>query len=281
MPVLKKGSSGPQVKNLQQRLKELGFDPNGVDGKFGPGTQDAVVAFQKASGLEADCTVGANALAALNLNGDAGSASGSTSVAEATNGGGGGIGASLAQALNENDYKQAAELLQCEVAAIKAVAEVESSGGGFLPDGRPKILFERHKFHKFTGGAFAAKHPDISRKSPGGYGAGGAHQWDRFNEAFALNPTAAIKSCSWGKFQTMGFNFELCGFATLEDFHAAMLKSEGEQLKAFCNFITSSKLAGALRNHKWATFASGYNGKNFRINKYDTKLAAAFKKHSK
>jgi len=39
MPVLKKGSSGPQVKNLQQRLKELGFDPNGVDGKFGPGTQ--------------------------------------------------------------------------------------------------------------------------------------------------------------------------------------------------------------------------------------------------
>src|ERR1044072_684440 len=114
MPVLKKGSSGPQVKNLQQRLKELGFDPNGVDGKFGPGTQAAVVAFQKASGLEADGKVGPNALAALNLNGDAGGASGSTSVAEATNGGGGGHGASPSSALNENEYKQKEEVLHRE-----------------------------------------------------------------------------------------------------------------------------------------------------------------------
>src|ERR1043165_1393775 len=282
MPVLKKGSSGPEVTTLQQRLKELGFDPKGVDGTFGPGTHAAVIAFQKAKGLVADGKVGPNTLAALNLNGGAGSANSSTPVAEATNGGGAGAAAAdtLSKILNKNDYKQAAELLKCEVAAIKAVAEVESSGGGFLPDGRPKILFERHKFHKFTGGAFAAKHPDISQPTPGGYGKAGTHQWDRFNEAFALNPVAAIKSCSWGKFQAMGFNFELCGFATLEDFHAAMLKSEGEHLKAFCHFISNSKLDGALRNLKWATFASGYNGKTFKKNKYDTKLAAAFKKHS-
>ena len=276
MPVLKKGSSGPDVKTLQQRLNELGFDPKGVDGTFGPGTHAAVVAFQKSKGLEADGKVGPNTLAALNLSGT------SMPIAEATNGGGAGAAAaaSLANILSEDDYKQAAELLKCEIAAIKAVAEVESSGGGFLPDGRPKILFERHKFHKFTKGAFAAKHPDISQPRAGGYGKGGEHQWDRFNEAFALDPIAAIKSCSWGKFQAMGFNFELCGFATLDDFHAAMLKSEGEHLKAFCHFIANRKLDGALRNLKWATFASGYNGKAFKKNKYDTKSAAAFKKHS-
>jgi hypothetical protein len=279
MPVLKKGSSGSEVTSLQQRLKELGFDPNGVDGNFGPGTRDAVVAFQKSKGLEADGKVGPSTLAALNLNGAA--ASGATPVAEPTNGGGDGTAAGPSTILNEDDYKQAAELLKCEVAAIKAVAEVESSGGGFLPDGRPKILFERHKFHKFTGGAFAAKHPDISRPSAGGYGAAGIHQWDRFKIAFGLNPTAAIKACSWGKFQAMGFNFGLCGFATLDDFHAAMLKSESEHLKAFCHFITNRKLDGALRNRKWATFAAGYNGKNYKINKYDIKLAAAFKKYSK
>ena len=50
MPVLRQGSSGPDVTNLQQKLKDLGFDPNGVDGHFGPGTRDAVMAFSKAKG---------------------------------------------------------------------------------------------------------------------------------------------------------------------------------------------------------------------------------------
>lgn len=279
MPVLTLGSSGPNVRNLQNRLKELGFDPNGVDGNFGPGTRAAVIAFQNANKLEPDGKVGPGTLAALGLNG--GSAATSTVATASAADNGGAVGTSASRALTEDDYKQAAEMLNCDIPAIKAVAEVESRGEGFLPDGRPKILFERHKFRKFTGGAFDATHPGISNKSPGGYGNGGAHQWDRFNEAAALNEAAAIKACSWGKFQLMGFNFEACGFATLEDFHAAMLKSEGEHLKAFCKFISAANLAGALRNHKWASVAQGYNGENYKINQYDTKLAAAFKKYSK
>ena len=50
--------------------------------------------------------------------------------------------------LTIKDYQKAAKELNCEVAAIRAVAEVESLKGGFLPDGRPKILFERHVFHQ-------------------------------------------------------------------------------------------------------------------------------------
>ena len=286
MPVLKLGSSGTEVTSLQQRLKELGFDPNGVDGIFGGGTQAAVIAFQRANKLEPDGKVGPGTAAALGLNNGAGSTSGAmsdTTATTTTTAGDNGAAAAavISRILSEADYQQAAEMLKCEIAAIKAVAEVESRGEGFLPDGRPKILFERHKFHKFTNGRFAATHPDISNASAGGYGNGGTHQWDRFDEAAALDRTAAIKSCSWGKFQLMGFNFTACGFATLDDFHAAMLKSEGEHLKAFCNFIAASNLAGALRNFKWATLAEGYNGKDYRINKYDTKLAAAYKKYSK
>ena len=37
MPVLKLGSTGPDVVALQTKLKALGFDPKGVDGNFGPG----------------------------------------------------------------------------------------------------------------------------------------------------------------------------------------------------------------------------------------------------
>jgi putative chitinase len=70
MPVLKQGSSGPDVTNLQQRLKDLGFDPNGVDGHFGPGTTTALKAFQQSKGLQADGVAGPNTLAALQSGGD-------------------------------------------------------------------------------------------------------------------------------------------------------------------------------------------------------------------
>jgi len=65
MPILKQGSSGPDVQDLQQKLKDLGFDPNGVDGNFGPGTKAAVIAFQQSKGLQADGMAGPATLAAL------------------------------------------------------------------------------------------------------------------------------------------------------------------------------------------------------------------------
>src|SRR5687767_990547 len=65
MATLKLGSSGPDVKALQQKLKALGFYSNGVDGNFGAGTDKAVRAFQQASALGVDGTVGPNTQAAL------------------------------------------------------------------------------------------------------------------------------------------------------------------------------------------------------------------------
>ena len=67
MTILKQGSSGPDVTELQQKLKDLGFDPNGVDGNFGPGTKAAIIAFQQSKGLQADGIAGPATLAALGL----------------------------------------------------------------------------------------------------------------------------------------------------------------------------------------------------------------------
>jgi putative chitinase len=84
MPELRQGSSGPDVTSLQQKLKDLGFDPNGVDGNFGPGTRDAVIAFQQSKGLQADGIAGPATLAALQSgNGDA-EPSGSVTADSAT-----------------------------------------------------------------------------------------------------------------------------------------------------------------------------------------------------
>src|SRR4051794_11536724 len=57
-PILRRGSSGEAVRELQQALKGLGYDPGAVDGQFGARTENAVNAFQKARGLTVDGVVG-------------------------------------------------------------------------------------------------------------------------------------------------------------------------------------------------------------------------------
>lgn len=57
-------TSGPAVRQLQQRLKALGYGV-AVDGVFGPGTAAAVKKFQAAKGLAADGIVGPATQAAL------------------------------------------------------------------------------------------------------------------------------------------------------------------------------------------------------------------------
>ena len=57
-PTLKKGSKKPEVKDLQEALKALGFSPGKIDGVFGAATEKAVKAFQASVGIDADGVVG-------------------------------------------------------------------------------------------------------------------------------------------------------------------------------------------------------------------------------
>jgi peptidoglycan hydrolase-like protein with peptidoglycan-binding domain len=57
-PVLKKGSTDPAVRDLQEALKALGQDPGPIDGDFGATTETAVKAFQQAKGITVDGIVG-------------------------------------------------------------------------------------------------------------------------------------------------------------------------------------------------------------------------------
>ncbi|MBO0749449.1 MAG: DUF3380 domain-containing protein [Porphyrobacter sp.] len=182
--------------------------------------------------------------------------------------------------LDDGAIAGAAKKLGCEVAAVRAVIDVES-GGGFLPDGRPKILFERHYFSRLTKGRFDASHPDISNGAWGGYGAGGAHQYDRLAEAIKCDRDAALRSASWGMFQIMGDNYRAAGFADVESYVKAMVSGEPAQLDAFVSFVKKTGLDDELARRDWAGFARGYNGPAYRDNRYDEKLAAAYTFHSR
>lgn len=180
--------------------------------------------------------------------------------------------------LNEHDYQNAATLLGADVATIKAVASVESDGGGYLEDGRLKILFEGHWFSRFTEGKYDKSHPSISHKEwTKSHYIGGAGEYNRLSQAEGLNKDAAWKSTSWGKFQIMGFNHQAAGYPTVEGFVNSMKESESKQLQAFIKFLQTKKLDGYLKSKDWASFAKGYNGPKYAENKYDIRLSQAYK----
>jgi hypothetical protein len=186
--------------------------------------------------------------------------------------------------LTDADFIRAADLLQVEVATIRAVAEVEAAGRGFLPDARPQILYEAHVFHRLTAGRHGRARdrrgvllsvPNWDRSL---YGRAGAAQWDRLADAAALDWAAAHRACSWGLFQILGTNHAAVGHPTIDGFVTAMHAGAGPHLDAFVGFVRANRLDGALRRRDWAAFARGYNGPGFAANRYDEKLAAAYRR---
>lgn len=178
------------------------------------------------------------------------------------------------------DYRAAAATLKCEVAAVRAVSEVEAPRGGFLLTGVPVILFERHLFSRLTNRRFDKAAPDISNSTPGGY-AGGLAEHFRLAKAVSLDRDAGLKATSWGKFQILGMNYQRAGFRSLQDFINAMFDSERKHLDAFVSFIQGDRrLVTALRTRDFASFARIYNGPAFAKNQYDQKMRDAYRRFS-
>ncbi len=183
-----------------------------------------------------------------------------------------------AAALSSDGLAQVSASLGVYAAEIWTVLAVETSGCGYLPDRRPQMLFERHIFHRLTKGRY--DDGDISNPTRGGYGPRGAPQYDRLARAVGQDRAAALQSASWGIGQIMGMNHAQAGFQNVEDMVAAMSDSEDRQLAAMAAFLRSTGIAASLQAHDWASFARGYNGPNYAINRYDIRLNSEYKKYS-
>ena len=177
--------------------------------------------------------------------------------------------------LTEAGLAQAGQALGVELPALWAIMTVETKGCGFLKDRRPLILFERHWFRKLTHGQFDDTAPDLSKSTWGGYGKGGAYQYERLERAIQLDRNAALQSTSWGLGQVMGFNAKDVGFANVEAMVSAMCDSEDAQFQGMVGFIERHGLAKYLREGDWKQFARNYNGPDFQKNQYDLKLSRA------
>ncbi len=164
-------------------------------------------------------------------------------------------------------------------AELWTLINVETRGFGYLANRNPVILFERHIFHRETGGRFDAAAPEVSNSKPGGY-RGGTAEYPRLVRAASFDFDAALRSASWGLGQVMGFNSEPLEYDDVQAMVTLMRQSENDQLNAVVRFLLTEGVDVYLRNHQWADFALRYNGPRYRDNSYDTRLAAEYEKFS-
>ncbi len=176
-------------------------------------------------------------------------------------------------------FQAALDQLDVPAESLWAVLSVETSGWGFLPDRRPKILFERHYFHRLTRGKYDRLDPDISQSTAGGYGKPGGHQYARLADALGLDREAALMSASWGLGQIMGEYYALAGYLSVDAMVAAFVESEDNQLAGLIAFIDAPDRVAALRAQDWASFARLYNGPAFLSGHYGQRLKTAFDRY--
>lgn len=160
---------------------------------------------------------------------------------------------------------------------LHAVLDVETAGGGFDAQGRPKMLFEPHIFWRQlqTEDRATAVRAGLAYQN-WGQKRYPADSYPRLAQAMEINANAALRSASWGLGQIMGFNCKLAGYDTAEAMVTAFLDDEETHLRAMVQFIVSAGLDDELRRHDWAGFARGYNGPEHARHGYHTKLAARF-----
>ena len=169
-----------------------------------------------------------------------------------------------------NEIKQVVEPFNLDPYFAYAVAMVESNGRGYRNNGFPIVRLEKHVFIKYLKKNKATQ--QLIRKAENIRGSG----WNAYQAALKIDSTYAKLSTSFGMFQIMGFNHAVVGYDTVDEFVAAMEESVENQIVAFCIFVMANHLQNAIKNKKFADFATKYNGPNYLMNSYDTKLEDAY-----
>lgn len=178
-----------------------------------------------------------------------------------------------------------AKRLDIEPAALLAVAEVESAGAAtwnVRGKSLPAIRFEGHYFYRLLKGkqrasavaAGLAKPKAGAVKNPTSYSA----RYALLDRAVAINEAVAYESTSWGLGQVMGAHWKKLGFASAAALVAMAKSGVAGQVEIMARFIEKFGLKDELRSKNWAAFAKQYNGPAYLKNRYDTKMAAAYRR---
>lgn len=192
--------------------------------------------------------------------------------------------------LTEQDYRDIAAEMGVEVAAIKAVVDIETGNvhRGFSDDGRALINFDQSIYRQrlarsgLSINRARAEAPEaFGNLNISKYGSRQAAQWARLESAMAFDEDTALESAFWGMFQVGGFNWKECGCNSVREYVDLIGRSERDQLELFARFCRSRNLIRFIRAKDWEGFALRYNGNGYKKMNYHTKMAAAYRKYSR
>ena len=190
--------------------------------------------------------------------------------------------------LTDEDFREVAEELGVEVAAIKAVVEIEAGTKheGFWANGKPIINFDLSMFRKFAArnkinlSRYQRSHAVVFAKpNRARYGSYQAAQQARLDAARTIDDKTAIEGTFWGMFQLGGFNWKVCGTSSPDEFVRLMSRSERDQLELFAEFMRETGMLPLLKAKNWSAFARRFNGPTYARRGYHTRLARAYAKH--
>jgi hypothetical protein len=146
-----------------------------------------------------------------------------------------------------------------DFSSLMAIMATETPMNGFdAATGKLLIQFEPVWFKRrapfMPSGKWSVNKVDVQSK-----------EWLAFNDAFLLNPTAAMEATSIGLPQILGVNYKECGYKSVHEMWDDFKLGEANQVEALCRFILNNKrLYTAVKAEDWHTVAEIYNGKEYQ-----------------
>lgn len=187
--VLRQGSKGSEVKEVQRRLKLWGYYKGSVDGVFGAGTRSAVIFFQKKNGLKADGVVGKSTYKALGMNSAYQALAGQSG--NNGNGGANGFSSSDVYLLARTIYAEGRGEPYTGQVAIGAVVLNRVRDNAF-PNTISGVVYQKHAFTAVSDGQINLTPNDTAMKAA----RDAINGWDPTGGAlYYYNP--AIATSSW------------------------------------------------------------------------------------
>ena len=180
----RRGSSGSEVRQIQEKLKRWGYYNGSVDGIYGSKTEVAVKKFQRANGLTADGIAGKNTLAAMGINSN--SSSGSS-------------GSNDLNLLSKVVYSEARGEPYVGQVAVAAVVLNRISSSSF-PNSMSGVVYQAGAFDAVSDGQINLTPDATARKAA----QDAINGWDpTYGAIYYFNPSTATSKWIWSRPQVL------------------------------------------------------------------------------
>lgn len=183
----RRGSSGSEVRKIQEKLKRWGYYSGSVDGIYGSGTESAVKKFQKANGLKADGIAGKATLNAMGI---------SSSSSSSSSGGNNSNDLNLLSRVVYSEARGEPYVGQVAVAAIVLNRVAHSS----FPNSVAGVVYQSGAFDAVSDGQINLTPDSTARKAA----QDAINGWDpTYGCIYYFNPSTATSKWIWSRPQVL------------------------------------------------------------------------------